>query len=45
MFGKLNMYFFGEERICLNDFVWFYGTYTFIGVIAVMCLIINLLNA
>ncbi|MDQ0976648.1 hypothetical protein QFZ31_006700 [Neobacillus niacini] len=47
MFGKLNMYFFGQERICLSDFLWFYGILFFVTVITLVAVIpaqIQLLN-
>lgn len=31
--GRLNLYFFGEEHICLSDWLWFYGM--MLGMVAV----------
>jgi hypothetical protein len=44
---KLNMYFFGEEEICVSDFLWFYGVLGLVSVIALSTVIpawIQLLN-
>lgn len=28
VYNQLNLYFFGEEEICLHDALWFYGFYS-----------------
>jgi hypothetical protein len=42
MLRKVNMYFFDQEELCLSDYLWFYGFYSFCGLIAVICLIANI---
>ncbi|QIW88616.1 hypothetical protein P59_247 [Bacillus phage P59] len=42
IYRSLNLYFFGEEEICLSDALWFYGFFAFCGLIGLLLLYINL---
>jgi len=39
---RINLYFFGEEEISRHDFLWFYGSYAFWVLIAVITFLLSL---
>jgi hypothetical protein len=43
LYNKINLYFFGEEEICLSDALWFYGFWVFCGAAFLFLVLINLI--